>query len=88
MDEPIGFLPYDLINRRQEIIVDLLLAQVHAAFRVQPAKRPRDRDGCRRCGGVSFCYDCLLGVTGYKGGGEWSENAFAIQENRIIYIKI
>jgi hypothetical protein len=37
----------DRIKKVARIVIDLLLAPVHAAFRVQPAKRPRDRDGCR-----------------------------------------
>ena len=43
VDERVGLLPDDLIDRQLvEIIVDLLLAQIHAVFRVQPAKRSRD----------------------------------------------
>ena len=38
MHEHIGLLPDDHVNRSKEVIVDLLLAQVHPRVRVEPGK--------------------------------------------------
>ena len=38
VDEHVGLFPDDHVNRSKEVIVDLLLAQVHPRFRVEPGK--------------------------------------------------
>jgi len=38
VDEDIGLVPDNLIDRREEIVIDLLLAQVHPRVRVEPGK--------------------------------------------------
>ena len=45
VDEEIRLLPDDRIHCRKEIIVDLLLAHVHAAFRVEPVERGETQVG-------------------------------------------
>ena len=39
MDEHVGFLFYDLIYRFEEIVIDLLLAEVHPALGIEAVER-------------------------------------------------
>ena len=62
MHEHVGLFPDDDVNRSKEIIVDLLLAQVHPRVRVEPGKWARPR-----C--VSAMWTSFIVSDFYLGGG-------------------
>jgi hypothetical protein len=39
MDEHVGFLLYDLIYRLEEVVIDLLFPEVHAALGIEAVER-------------------------------------------------
>ena len=68
MDEDIRFCLDDLVHCRQEIIIDLLLAEVHPALRVEAVEGGETKVGVGDVDDLHLCF--FLICVGYKVSGD------------------
>jgi len=69
MDDGVGFGVDDIVDSSQEVVVDLLLAKVHAGVGIEAGEGCQAEVGVGDVDEVHF-FNCLWGVMGYRGVGE------------------